>query len=99
VWWGRLVAEAESCGSIARTALRRGVNAKTLSWWRWTLRREEAPTAEARLLPIAIADGPLPETATRPIEIVIRDDVALRVPLGSDVSYVAALVAAVRSAC
>ena len=65
------------------------------------LRREEKPVTTTRLLPVVLsaetarALQPRPE----PIAITVRDDVALRVPVGSDVSYVAALVAAVRKTC
>ena len=46
------------------------------------------------------ADAPRElEAQHEPLAIVLRDDVAFRVPIGSDVGYVAALVAAVRKTC
>lgn len=39
------------------------------------------------------------EPRSEPLAIAIRDDVSLLVPIGSDVGYVAALVAAVRKTC
>ena len=52
-----------------------------------------------RFLPVVIsAEAPL-EPRPEPITIMVRNDVALRLPIGSDVSYVAALVAAVRKTC
>lgn len=52
-------------------------------------------------LPVVFAAGPVPEVAMppAPIEIRLGDHVVLRVPVGSDVRYVAALVAAVRAPC
>lgn len=57
--------------------------------------------ASTRLLPVVLggeAQRAL-EPRLEPLAIAIRDDVSLRVPIGSDVSYVAALVAAVRKTC
>ena len=98
--WERLVAEAERTGSIARTAERHGVRPKTLAWWRWTLRRErETTTKEQQLLPVVFrAEPAATASSAEPIMIELRD-VSGRVPIGSDVSYVAALVAAVRTTC
>ena len=94
--WKRLVAEVERGGSIARTAQRHGVKPKTLAWWRWTLRRErDAETKEQQLLPVVFSA----DAAAAAIMIEVREGIAVRVPIGSDVSYVAALVAAVRTTC
>ena len=73
---------------------------KTLAWWRWTLRRErETTTKEQQLLPVVFRAGPAATASgAEPIMIEVRD-VSVRVPIGSDVSYVAALVAAVRTTC
>ena len=51
------------------------------------------------MLPVVFRAGPaaIPSGA-EPIMIELRD-VSFRVPIGSDVSYVAALVAAVRTTC
>lgn len=73
---------------------------KTLAWWRWTLRRErEAATKEQQLLPVVFRAGTATASSgAEPIMIELRD-VSVRVPIGSDVGYVAALVAAVRTTC
>lgn len=65
------------------------------------LRRDEKPVTSTRLLPVVLsAEAPRElEPQPEPITIMVRNDVALRVPIGSDVSYVAALVAAVRKTC
>ena len=55
----------------------------------------------AKLLPVVVRaearSEPVP--ASMPIVIAVCNDVAFRVPVGSDVDYVAALVAAVRKTC
>ncbi|GAH70989.1 unnamed protein product, partial [marine sediment metagenome] len=55
-----------------------------------------------RLLPVVLSPGftAAPKTfAHEAIAIELREGVSVRVPVGSDVGYVAALVAAVRDAC
>lgn len=102
-FWRQVVAEVERGGTIASTARAHGVKPKTLAWWRWTLRREAGPTPKpARLLPVVLSPGftALPKTpAHEAIAIELREGVSFRVPVGSEVGYVAALVAAVRAAC
>jgi hypothetical protein len=96
--WQQLVAEAERCGSVARTAERHGVNRQRLSWWRWTLRREERETGSASLLPVVITGASAHASSVGGVEIVMGG-LTMRVPLGSDASYVATLVAAIRTTC
>jgi len=97
--WEQLVAEAERSGSVARTAERHGVSPQRLSWWRWALRREKG-TSSARLLPVVVAGASAhahaPSVAW--LEIVV-EGVAIRVPIGSDAGYVAAVIAAIRATC
>ncbi len=98
--WEQLVAEVERSGSVARTAERHGVNPQRLSWWRWSLRREKGG-GSARLLPVVVA-GPSSEPHAPSVawlEIAVGVGVAIRVPIGSDAGYVAALVAAIRATC
>ena len=95
------MAEAERCGSTARTAERHGVNRQRLAWWRWALRREAERASGPRFLPVTLAPSQIaaPGTPPAPIEIRLDDHIVLRVPAGSDVRYVAALIAAVRAPC
>jgi hypothetical protein len=52
-----------------------------------------------KLLPVVVAGGPpAPSSVMTWIEIA-AGDVAIRVPVGTDVAYVAALIAAMRSTC
>lgn len=97
-FWRQLVAEVERGGTIASTARGYGVKPRTLAWWRWTLRREAEPTSKsAGLLPVVLA--PTRFAHDEAITIELREGVSLRVPVGSDVGYVAALVVAVRGTC
>ena len=95
-FWKRLVAETERGGALGPVARRNGVRPRPLTWWRWRLRHEEAGSGAApQLLPVVVeGHTPAPDL----VEIVIAD-VRLRVDVGSDVAYVAALVGALRSGC
>lgn len=100
-FWRRLSAAVDGGATIESTAQRHGVRPKTLAWWRWRLRREDQSRPEAKLLPIVLRAEATREavSGTTPIVIDVFNEVALRVPVGSDVGYVAALVAAVRKTC
>lgn len=102
-FWKALIAELDGGATLAGTARRHGVSPRTLSWWRWALRRGAPPAPTTRLLPVVFSSGTTApvklEERREPLAIVLRDDVAFRVPIGSDVGYVAALVAAVRKTC
>lgn len=99
-FWRRLSAAVDDGATIASIAQRYGVRPKTLAWWRWTLRREGTSRSSAKLLPVVIRAEALEAVSrTKPIVIAVCNDVAFRVPVGSDVGYVAALVAAVRNKC
>lgn len=83
---------------MERTAERHGVNPKRLAWWRWSLRREEARPRSVKLLPVVVESSIAAPASVTWLEIVAAG-VAIRAPIGTDVGYVAALVAAVRSTC
>jgi hypothetical protein len=55
----------------------------------------------AQVLPVVFSAGSAAAIAVsaEPIAIALPGDVSIRVPIGSDVSFVAALVAAVRATC
>ena len=94
-YWKKLVAEVERDGSVARVAQRHRVVRGTLSWWRWQLGRERRTTtkSEPRLLPVVLESSATPVGTA--IEIALGD-VTLRLPAGTEVSYVTALTAALR---
>jgi transposase-like protein len=106
-FWRRLSTAVDDGATIERTAQQHGVRPRTLSWWRWRLRHEAKKTQkrkknpEAKLLPIVLRAQPPREVAAAcaPIVVDILGEVALRVPVGTDVGYVAELVAAVRKTC
>jgi hypothetical protein len=72
------------------------VKPQTLHWWNWKFRRE-ADAAPAAFLPVVVATD-APAVSTRVVELE-ANGVRIRVEPGTDVHYVAALVAAIRTAC
>lgn len=96
-FWQRLSAAVDDGATIASIAQRYGVRPRTLAWWRWKLQRETKKRSQAKFLPVVIR--PEATAGAEPIVIAVCNDVAFRVPVGSDVGYVAALVAAVRNTC
>ncbi len=95
-FWERACREVRRGTRTADVARRLGVSARTLQWWSWKLRRQ--PTTEpAEFLPVVVAErAPAVSTAALDLE---ANGVRIRVELGTDVQYVAALVAAIRAAC
>ena len=89
------MAEVDDGELVADVARRHRVQPRTLSWWRWRLRSEAA--AQPLLLPVVVKQGAR-STAPASIELLIRD-VVVRVSGDADVTYVAALVEALRGRC
>lgn len=105
-FWERAVREVEGGAAVSAVARRLAVRPGTLSWWRWHLRNEpetRAPVrrrpriAKAEFLPVVVAQ-PTPRRGAGLVEID-AGSARVRVEVGVDVSYVAALVQALRSAC
>ena len=90
-FWKQLVGEVERGERIADVARRHHVQPRTLTWWRWKLRADGA--IEARMLPVVIR--PSERRAASEVELRVRD-VAMRFGSDTDVSYIAALVDALR---
>jgi len=90
-FWEQRVADVERCGSVEDVAHRHGVKPITLRWWRSQLRREQAESP--MLLPVVVRSGAAP-TSGAALEIAIGGAV-MRVAVGTDVEYVAALIGAV----
>jgi transposase-like protein len=97
-FWERAVREVERCGSVGDVARRLGVQARTLTWWRWRIRREGAAklAKRAEFIPVVMAAG---ATASSGMVEVDAGVARVRVEAGIDVEYVAALVKALRSSC
>jgi transposase len=94
-FWKQLSDEVDRGERIADVARRHGVQPRTLTWWRWKL--GTLPRVEARFLPVVIKQ-PVRPVDPRDIELCIRD-VTIRIGSDTDVSYVAALVDALRGRC
>lgn len=100
-FWEQRVAEVERGAPLEAVARRHGVNARTLQWWRFELRRQSreqaAPAPVPTLLPVVVRGGPARMGGAQ-VEITVGR-AAMRVPVGTDVEYVAALVGAVARRC
>jgi len=72
------------------------VSPRTLQWWSWKLRGERAAEPAEFLEVVATERTALVSTAALELE---ANGVRIRVEVGADVQYVAALVAAIRAAC
>jgi transposase-like protein len=98
-FWERACREVDRGAKVSEVAGRLGVRAGTLSWWRWKLRQEgrtSRPTRRAAFLPVVVAESALPAPTVVQLE---ASGIRLRVEVGTDVRYVAALVAAIRTTC
>ncbi|WP_223643706.1 IS66 family insertion sequence element accessory protein TnpB [Corallococcus sp. EGB] len=92
--WARVAEAFEASGQTQREfALANGVRLSTLQSWVHRHRRSAASRAEAvRLLPVQVARSP---AATEMVlEVVAASGARVRFAVGTDVGYVAHLVAA-----
>lgn len=99
--WLRIAEEFEASGLTQREfAGRRGLRLSTLQSWVYRRRRQVSAVAEphVRLLPVQVSSAPASGGFT--LEVVLPRGVRVRVSSGTDVDYVARLVAALeRGAC
>jgi hypothetical protein len=96
-YWTKLVDEFErtSGETHAAFAASHGVRKTTFQRWLYLLRnerREEPTSGGVRLLPVRVAVGPNEQV----VLVELGSGLGLRVTTGTDPSYVAALVAALR---
>ncbi|TSC27505.1 IS66 family insertion sequence element accessory protein TnpB [Corallococcus sp. Z5C101001] len=92
--WER-VAEAFEASGLTQKAFsaQRGVRLSTLQSWVYRARRAATTRAEpVRLLPVQVA--PTPASMESVLEVVAAGGARLRFAVGTDVAYVARLVAA-----
>lgn len=98
-FWRGLAAEVDGGASVAAVALKHNVLARSLSWWLWRLRKDgDVPRRQGRprLLPVVLRQSsPVPP---RSIEIA-AGGALVRVEVGTDVEYVAALVRSIARQC
>lgn len=99
--WSEVLARFGASGEpMARFCARHRLSPRTLAWWRWRFRDERADgrtRGEVRLVAVDVPAAPAAETfgAIR-IGLGALD---VRVEVGTDEAYVAALVDALRSRC
>jgi transposase-like protein len=94
-FWERACREVRRGETVSDVARRLGVKPRTLQWWSWKLRQEGAVGSE--FLPVVVG-----EQASASLGAALELEthgIRLRVEVGSDVAYVAALLAAIRAAC
>jgi transposase-like protein len=91
VRWERVVGEFERSGeSVRRFAGARGINANTLSWWRWRLRTEATRARTIRFMPVVLERAPEPlddmgrGAALDTVEATLPNGVVLRFPYRLD---------------
>ena len=99
--WARVAEEFEASGQTQREfAESRRLRLSTLQSWVYRRRRQESAVAEppVRLLPVQVGRAPVSGEVS--LEVVIAGGVRVRFGPGTDVDYVAQLVAALgRTAC
>lgn len=99
--WKELVREVEAGDSIDQVALRHGVRAGTLKWWRWQLRRgtvARSATKAVQMVPVRVRPGQRDSAVDDVVEILVRGAL-VRVRIGQDPRYIAELAAALGERC
>ncbi|RKH59690.1 IS66 family insertion sequence hypothetical protein [Corallococcus interemptor] len=93
--WARIAEAFEASGQTQREfALARGVKLSTLQSWVYRRRRAETTSAApVRLLPVQV-QGAAPAAAESVLEVMAASGARVRFAVGTDVAYVARLVAA-----
>jgi len=101
--WAEIVGAFEAGDQdVERFCARRRLAPATFRWWRWRLADAAAatPCADVRLVPVEVL--PARGGGTRDghdVATITVVGVEVRVPVGLDVAYVAALVSELRSRC
>lgn len=80
--WGELIERWGRSGLTARAfAAEAGVNAHTLTYWKWRLRKDtRSPTLSGFVEVVASSS----ERAAEPLEVVLEGGQRIRVPAGFD---------------
>ncbi len=94
-----MVAFERSRSSIAEFCATHALVERTFCWWRWRLGREPgAPdrTSDVRLVPVEVAKESAP---SGDVVVLAVAGIEIRVEIGTDIGYVAALVGELRSRC
>ncbi len=99
-WAKRIERWNESGLTATEFAQETGVNARTLTFWKWRLGRDTrakrgCPPTFVEVSPAAIRGDVVAEA--EPLEVIVRDTVRIRVPSRCDVEAVRRLVAALEA--
>ena len=99
--WARLVVAFERTRfSVAEFCARHELVERTFCWWRWRLGGERhSPnevTTDVRLIPVDIVKTTAPGSN---VVFLAVAGIEVRVEVGTDVGYIAALMGALRSRC
>ena len=102
-WSSIIKAFERSGGSHEEFCAKRGLNLGNFRGWLYRLRRTAGAAPEVALVPVTVtevASPPGSPVRERGVEIVVAvSDVQVRVLPGTDIGYVGALVAELRSRC
>ena len=94
--WRGVIGEQERSGLTVREfALRRGINASTLFWWRCRLRRGRVD--QAGLVPVTVVDEG--DAQGGQLELQVRGDIVLRLPRGFDEADLRRVLAVLDKPC
>ncbi len=100
--WLQLLGMFEASGETpARFCAKHRISPRTFGWWRWRLRderREPVAPERIRLVAVDVKSAAPPAEGVGAVRIALAD-FELRVEVGTDVAYVAALVEALRTRC
>ena len=102
--WVAIVGAFERSGqSPEEFCSKRGLEVGSFRGWLYRLRKAARPVAEVALVPVEVIAGPSVPRVTRdggPTELVVAvSDIDVRVSVGTDIEYVARLVAELRARC
>ena len=102
--WAAIVRAFERSGqSHVEFCSKRGLEVRSFRGWLYRLRKAKQAAPEVTLVPVEVTPGPSSPLVTRasfPSElIVVVSGVDVRVSVGTDIEYVARLVAELRVRC
>ena len=107
--WAAWVAEIAAGGSAVEISRREGLRHQTLLWWKWRLGHEQrvatkpgarkTPKKQALTAFLPVEANALQIASVSQDVIVELPHLAVRVSIGADPRYVAALVHALRAPC
>lgn len=96
--WSTIIKAYERIGGAHEEfCAARGLNLASFRGWLYRIRRVAAGSSAITLLPVDVMAAPPPPAPS--VVLVAVGGVEVRVPLGTDVGYVAALVMELRARC